>query len=599
MDAKDCGPACIKMIAKYYGKYYSLQYLRDLCGITREGVSFLDISYAAEKIGLRTVAVKATMENLTNRIPLPCIIHWDQHHFIVVYKTKKGKIYVSDPAKGLLSYPEEDFKDRWYKEGEEFGMLMVLEPMANFKQIEAHERIERFKSFENLLNYFTPYKKAFGILFAIMLIATGLQAVLPFISKSVIDIGIYTQDISFIYMMLIGNIVLLLSITLSNVLRDWVLLHVSTRVNISLISDYLIKLMKLPVTFFENKLVGDILQRAGDHERIRSFVMNNSLGMFFSIITFVVFSIILLIYNPMIFFIFGILALLAAFCLFRSEYKAAAVIPGALAAVLIVISCVSFVPTGYTGIVTTFGKVENGTKDAGVVVKAPWQSIVKMDNRVQEVSIDLSAFSSDIQEVATSVTVGYRINQANAMTIYKEVGRKYEDVLILPRVPEVVKAVVAHYDASSLISNRDAVAEQMDAQLRSVLAQYNIDLSYISITNFDFTDTFTDAVEAKVKAQQEKEKAETDAEKRRVEAQATADADLIAAKAEAEKSKVAADAELYAAQKKAEANDALTDSLDSNLLEYYRITGVDALWDGKLPTYVGGESSVPVLNGLS
>lgn len=181
---------------------------------------------------------------------------------------------------------------------------MVLEPMANFKQIEAHERIERFKSFENLLNYFTPYKKAFGILFAIMLIATGLQAVLPFISKSVIDIGIYTQDISFIYMMLIGNIVLLLSITLSNVLRDWVLLHVSTRVNISLISDYLIKLMKLPVTFFENKLVGDILQRAGDHERIRSFVMNNSLGMFFSIITFVVFSIILLIYNPMIFFIF-------------------------------------------------------------------------------------------------------------------------------------------------------------------------------------------------------------------------------------------------------------------------------------------------------
>lgn len=183
-------------------------------------------------------------------------------------------------------------------------MLMVLEPMANFKQIEAHERIERFKSFENLLNYFTPYKKAFGILFAIMLIATGLQAVLPFISKSVIDIGIYTQDISFIYMMLIGNIVLLLSITLSNVLRDWVLLHVSTRVNISLISDYLIKLMKLPVTFFENKLVGDILQRQGDHERIRSFVMNNSLGMFFSIITFVVFSIILLIYNPMIFFIF-------------------------------------------------------------------------------------------------------------------------------------------------------------------------------------------------------------------------------------------------------------------------------------------------------
>lgn len=304
MDAKDCGPACLKMIAKYYGKYYSLQYLRDLCGITREGVSFHDISYAAEKTGLRTVSLKATIDDLVNKILLPCVIHWNNDHFIVAYKTSKNKIYVSDPAKGLLSYDREEFQEKWYKENHDYGMVMVLEPMANFKQIEANERIEKFKSFENLLNYFTPYKKAFGILFLVMLIATGLQAILPFISKSVIDIGIYSHDISFIHMMLIGNIVLLLSITLSNVLRDWVLLHVSTRVNISLISDYLIKLMKLPVTFFENKLVGDILQRASDHERIRSFVLNNSLGMLFSMITFIVFSVILLIYNSVIFFIF-------------------------------------------------------------------------------------------------------------------------------------------------------------------------------------------------------------------------------------------------------------------------------------------------------
>lgn len=304
MDAKDCGPASLKIIAKYYGRYYSLQYLRDLCGITREGVSFLDISYAAEKIGLRTVSVKASLDDLVYKIMLPCIIHWDNDHFIVVYKTTKTKIYVSDPAKGLIAYTHEKFREKWYKKDEGYGVVMALEPMANFKQIEANERIEKFKSFENLLSYFTPYKKAFGILFFIMLIATGLQAILPFISKSVIDIGIYTRDVSFIHLMLIGNIVLLLSITLSNVLRDWVLLHVSTRVNISLISDYLIKLMKLPVTFFENKLVGDILQRANDHERIRSFVMNNSLGMVFSAITFLVFSVILLIYNSTIFFIF-------------------------------------------------------------------------------------------------------------------------------------------------------------------------------------------------------------------------------------------------------------------------------------------------------
>jgi ATP-binding cassette subfamily B protein len=304
MDAKDCGPACLKIVAKYYGKYYSLQYLRDLCGITKEGVTFLDISYAAEKIGFRTVSVKSTINDLVCKIMLPCIVHWDNDHFIVVYKTTKDKIYVSDPAKGLLSYVHEKFKGKWYKKDEGYGVVMALEPMANFKQIEAYERIEKFKSFENLFSYFTPYKKAFGILFFIMLIATGLQAFLPFISKSVIDIGIYTRDVSFIHLMLIGNVMLLLSITLSNVLRDWVLLHVSTRINISLISDYLIKLMKLPVTFFENKLVGDILQRANDHERIRSFVMNNSLGMIFSTITFLVFSVILLIYNAIIFFIF-------------------------------------------------------------------------------------------------------------------------------------------------------------------------------------------------------------------------------------------------------------------------------------------------------
>lgn len=304
MDAKDCGPACLKIIAKYYGKYYSLQYLRDLCGITREGVSMLDISYAADKIGLRTVSVTVTIRELVNRLPLPCIIHWDNDHFIVVYKATDKRIYVSDPARGLTSYTHEQFKEKWYKENQKVGIVMALEPMANFKQIEAHEKIERLKSFENLLGYFTPYKKAFGILFLIMFIATILQAFLPFISKAVIDTGIRTQDIDFVYMVLSANIVLLLSITLSNVLRDWVLLHVTTRVNISLISDYLIKLMKLPVTFFENKLVGDILQRAYDHERIRAFIMNNSLGMVFSSITFVIFSAILLIFNKTIFFIF-------------------------------------------------------------------------------------------------------------------------------------------------------------------------------------------------------------------------------------------------------------------------------------------------------
>ena len=294
----------------------------------------------------------------------------------------------------------------------------------------------------------------------------------------------------------------------------------------------------------------------------------------------------------MILFIIGALFVLIALAIliFSDDAKRTAIIPAVVAVIFIGISCVSYVPTGYTGIFTM---------DCHGALSTTPASFVKMDNRVQEMSMDLSAFSSDIQEVSTSVAVGYRINQANAMTIYKEVGKKYEDTLITPRVLETVKAVVAHYDASSLISNRDAVASQMDTKLREVLAQYNIDLQYISVTNFDFTDTFTDAVEAKVKAQQEKEKAETDADKRRVEAQATADADLIAANAEAEKSKVAADAELYVAEKKAEANRALNDSLNSNLLEYYKITDVESRWNGELPAYVGDGNSIPIINGIN
>ena len=224
---------------------------------------------------------------------------------MVVYKITENKIYVSDPARDKTSYSYSEFEEGWiHKEIAGKGFVLILEPMANYKQIEEDEKIDRMKNFENLLGYFTPYKKAFGILLGIMLIATILQAFLPFISKAVIDVGIRTQDINFIQLILISNILLLLGITLSNALRDWVLLHVSTRVNISLISDYLIKLMELPVTFFENKLLGDILQRANDHERIRSFVMNNSLGMLFGFLSFFVFSIILLIYNHIIFFLF-------------------------------------------------------------------------------------------------------------------------------------------------------------------------------------------------------------------------------------------------------------------------------------------------------
>lgn len=303
MDAKDCGPASLKMVAKYFGRYYSLQYLRDKCGITKEGVSLLGISAAAESIGLHTAAFKCTIDDVIMKVPFPVIIYWNENHFVVVYYANKKHIWVSDPCKGHVKYTRREFMEGWYLKNEDKGVLLALEPTADFK-LSKQEKEQEKDSMLSMLRYFMPYKKEFSLIFFVMLVATLLQGILPFISKSVIDIGISTSDVNFINMVLAGNICILLSIMVFSVVRDWILMHITARVNIALISDYLIKLMKLPVTFFENKLLGDILQRAADHERIRSFIMNNSLSLIFSTFTFLLFSIILLIYNHVIFFIF-------------------------------------------------------------------------------------------------------------------------------------------------------------------------------------------------------------------------------------------------------------------------------------------------------
>jgi len=305
VDSLDCGPASLKMIAKYFGRYYSLQSLRDRCGITKEGVSLLDLSTGAESIGLHTLALRCTIEELHDKIPLPAIIHWQGNHFVVVYNIDRKHIWVSDPMKGRIKYTLDEFRDGWYVKGEKQGVLLAVEPTADFSTSKL-EREQQRNSMMSLLHYFTPYKGNFMLIFFIMLVVTLLQAILPFISKAVIDVGIGTSDIKFINMVLVGNIMILVSVMVFNIMRDWILMHITARVNIALISDYLIKLMKLPVTFFENKLLGDILQRAQDHERIRSFIMNNSLSLIFSAFTFVVFSIILLLYNWVIFAIFAI-----------------------------------------------------------------------------------------------------------------------------------------------------------------------------------------------------------------------------------------------------------------------------------------------------
>ena len=304
MDAKDCGPACLKMVAKYFGRYYSLQFMRDKCGITKEGVSLLGISQCAEEIGLHTVAVKCTIDDLVYKVPFPAIVFWDENHFIVVYNADKKYVWVSDPAKGHIKYTHQEFRRGWYLNNEENGVLLALEPTSSFRMTDAEKKQEK-NSMYSILRYFTPYKRNFALVIVVMFLATLLQGLLPFISKAVIDVGIMTSDVNFINMILVGNVCILVSVMVFSIIRDWILMHITARVNIALISDYLIKLMRLPVTFFENKLLGDILQRAQDHERIRNFIMNNSLALVFSSFTFVVFSIILLIYDAKIFAIFA------------------------------------------------------------------------------------------------------------------------------------------------------------------------------------------------------------------------------------------------------------------------------------------------------
>ncbi len=265
--------------------------------------------------------------------------------------------------------------------------------------------------------------------------------------------------------------------------------------------------------------------------------------------------------------------------------------------------CITAVPTGHTGIVTTFGRVENKTFEAGVHAKAPWQQVVVMDNRIQKAGLEMLCFSSDMQEVMANYTVNYQIEKSNAQTIYKDIGQDYYNIVIEPRIQQAVKDGIKKYNAEELISNREILAEEIQNNLSDKLAAYNIALIDTSIENLDFSDKFTDAVEAKQVASQEKLKAEIQQEQANLEAKAKAEREMIAAEAEAEKKILAAEAEAdakkkeadalaYAGEKQAEANEKIAASLSKDLLEYKTIEQ----WDGKLPTFVGGEGSIPVLN---
>ena len=319
LDAMDCGPTSLRIVAQHYGRHYSLQSLRDRCHITREGVSLLGISDAAETIGLRTTGVKITWEQLRDEAVLPCIVHWNQQHFVVVYRIarRRGRwwVWVSDPAQGLLKYDEEQFRRAWEQsratvplasllpgpqEGPPAvlpvspgsargkGIALLLEPTPEFYREKGDE--DKRLRFGQLLHYLRPYKSYLVQLALAMLTASLLSLILPFLTQSVVDKGIGTGNLSFVVMMLVAQVVLVLGQLANNLIRSWLMLHMTTRISISLISDFLSKLMRLPIAFFDSKMVGDIMQRIGDYNRIQTFLTGSLLSMAMAVVSFAIYG---------------------------------------------------------------------------------------------------------------------------------------------------------------------------------------------------------------------------------------------------------------------------------------------------------------------
>lgn len=298
-DAMDCGPACLRMIAKHYGRHYTLESLRQKSHISREGVSMLGISAAAEEIGFKTIGVHISFNQLRNEVPLPCIVHWRQNHFVVVYKIKNDTVFVADPASGLLKYTVKEFLNGWIsRKGDadsDEGVALLLEPQPEFYSADG-EKPDKAK-FSFILQYLKPYKKLIVQLFMGMLIGTLLQLIFPFFTQSIVDYGIGNNNINFVTLILIAQLTLYAAQTAVEFIRSWILLHISTRINISIISDFLIKLMRLPIGFFDTKMIGDLMQRIGDHQRIESFLTSSTINTLFSFVTFVVFAFVLAFYS--------------------------------------------------------------------------------------------------------------------------------------------------------------------------------------------------------------------------------------------------------------------------------------------------------------
>lgn len=320
-DAMDCGPASLAMIVSYYGREPDIDRLRDLCALGKTGVSLLGISKAAEEIGLKTIGGRVSLDTLVEEAPLPCIAHWDQNHFVVIDRVTRRRggdytIHIADPGKGLRSLDRKTFCDHWVSTvtgGEERGIVLLLEPTEAFYAPEEDgERRGKRGNLRFLMGYLRRYRRYFVQLILGLIVGALLQLIFPFLTQAIVDVGIGSRDIGFIWTILLAELMLLLSRTGIDFVRSKILLHISTRINISLISDFFIKLMRLPMRFFDTKLMGDLLQRIEDHRRVEQFLTSSSLSLLFSFVTFVVFGIVLAVYDWLIFTVFVVATLIYA-----------------------------------------------------------------------------------------------------------------------------------------------------------------------------------------------------------------------------------------------------------------------------------------------
>lgn len=305
-DAIQCGVSCLQMICKYYGQSYSFEELEKICIPTVEGISLLGVKDAAETLGLSTTCCQLSL-NALKKISFPCILHWNQNHFVVMYKYKQGKFYIADPGIGKIEYLEKEFVKYWSFDGQNsnMGTCLLLLPTKSFLKNRKQVK-EKNSSLEVVIGYIQQYKKYLAIIAMGLLVGCILEIILPFLTQSIVDIGIHRQDINLIFLILLGELMIVVGKTSIDFIRRWLLLHISVRLNLFLVSDFFIKLLRLPMSFFESKLIGDFMQRIGDHNRIQNFLTNQVLSLLFAFVSFLVLGSVLAFYDIKIFVTFTI-----------------------------------------------------------------------------------------------------------------------------------------------------------------------------------------------------------------------------------------------------------------------------------------------------